>query len=79
NGSGFAAGATVQFNGTNYPATGNSTQLSITVSAADLASSADPPVSVFNPGPGGGVSNVVTLVVTQAPGGSRLYLPLIAR
>ena len=78
-GSGFATGATVQFNGIDYPATGDSTQLSVVVSDADLAGSADPPVSVFNPGPGGGISNIVTLNVSLAPGGSRLYLPLVAR
>ncbi len=76
-GSSFAAGATVQFNGTDYPAAGNGTQISITITDADLIGSDDAPVSVFNPGPGGGVSNVVTLGAGPAAGGRSLYLPLI--
>ena len=77
-GSSFAAGATVQFNGVDYPATGSNAQLSITVSDADLVGNTNSPVTVFNPGPGGGVSNVVTLGAA-APGGGRVYLPLLAR
>ena len=74
NGNSFAAGATVQFNGNDYPAVESGTQLSITIRDADLAGSADATVTVFNPGPGGGVSNVVILGARS--GSSILYLPL---
>ena len=73
-GSNFAAGATIQFNGSNYPATGNTMRLSITLSAADVIGNANASITVFNPGPGGGVSNVVTL--GAGSGFNTLYLPL---
>ncbi|MBC8076996.1 MAG: IPT/TIG domain-containing protein, partial [Chloroflexales bacterium] len=79
-GSSFASGAMVQFNGTDYPAAGDGTQVRVIISDADLVGSAGAPVSVFNPQPGGGVSNVVTLGAGTAPGGgSSLYLPLVSR
>ncbi|HEU5014949.1 MAG TPA: IPT/TIG domain-containing protein, partial [Roseiflexaceae bacterium] len=76
-GSSFAAGATVQFNGNDYPASGEGTQISATVSDADLVGSDGAPVTVFNPGPGGGVSNVVTLGDAPVANNRTLYLPLI--
>ncbi len=78
-GGGFAAGATVQFNGSDYPATGGGTQVRITVSDTDLVAGDDAPVSVFNPGPGGGASNVVTLGARPDSGSSRVFLPLTTR
>ena len=74
-GSNFAAGATVQFNGSDYAATGSGTQARVTVRSPDLVDSAGAAVTLFNPGPGGGVSNVVTL----GAGGNSVYLPLLAR
>lgn len=75
----FATGAIVQFNGRDYPTTGSGTQLSITVMDADLAGTSDGTVSVFNPGPGGGVSNVVTLGAPAVLGGGPVYLPVTTR
>ena len=77
-GGGFAAGATVQFNGHDYAATGDSAHLRASVSDADQAGTTDASVSVFNSGPGGGVSNVVTLGAAPAPGSIKVYLPLVA-
>ncbi|MBC8160988.1 MAG: IPT/TIG domain-containing protein [Roseiflexaceae bacterium] len=74
-GSNFAPAATVQFNGSDYAATGSSTQLSITIRDDDLLGSTDALLTVFNPGPGGGVSNVVTL--GAGPASNSVYLPLI--
>lgn len=75
----FAAGATVQFNGATYTATGSNAQLQATIGAADLAGAGDASVAVFNPGPGGGLSNVVALGASAAPGSNRIYLPLVRR
>lgn len=77
-GNSFATGATVQFNGTAYPATGSGIQISVTLSEADRGSTADAPITVFNPGPGGGVSNVVTLDGGPVSAVHTVYLPLIA-
>ena len=76
-GSNFAVGATVQLNGKSYPTTGNDTQRSITVRDTDLPGSNGAPITVFNPGPGGGVSNVVML--GAGPSGSKVYLPMTTR
>ncbi|MGO8734397.1 MAG: FG-GAP-like repeat-containing protein [Terriglobia bacterium] len=60
NGTGFVSGATVNWNGRPLPTTFESgTQLTAAVPAADLASSNSPAVTVKNPTPGGGLSNVV--------------------
>ncbi len=75
----FVSGATVQFNGTTYYATGNNAQLQATISAADRIAGADASVAVFNPGPGGGLSNVVELGASAAPGSNRIYLPVVRR
>ncbi len=75
-GSDFAPGAMAQLNGDDYPTTGGGALIRVSV-AADIAAGLT--VSVFNPGPGGGVSNVVTLGASPGPGGNRLYLPLLPR
>jgi sugar lactone lactonase YvrE len=57
NGSGFVAGSVVQWNGSKHITTFiNSTQLTISVSLADLAGGGTFLVSVFTPPPGGGGS-----------------------
>ena len=72
-GSNFAPGATVQFNGHEYQASGSATSLSVTLNSADRIGAFETPVTVFNPGPGGGVSNVISLA------GQKIYLPLVRR
>jgi sugar lactone lactonase YvrE len=57
-GTNFISASTVSFNGTEHGATVvNSTQLTLTLSAADQASAACYTVAVNNPSPGGGASN----------------------
>jgi hypothetical protein len=59
-GTNFVAGATVTFgaNAASAPATLTSTQITINIPAADIATGGDFPVVVTNPGPGGGPSAV---------------------
>jgi len=66
NGSGFISSSVVRFNGVDHtPTAVTSTQLTATVSAAEIASAASVPVQVFNPAPGGGSSNTVTFAVNN--------------
>ncbi len=54
----FITGATVRWNGADRPTILNSgSQLRATITAADIAASGTATVTVFNPGPGGGVSS----------------------
>jgi hypothetical protein len=65
NGSNFASTAVVRWNGANRTTTFvSASQLQAQISAADVASAGNVPVTVFNPSPGGGVSNAVTFNVT---------------
>jgi beta-glucanase (GH16 family) len=75
-GSGFRTSSTVTFNGIVHPATFiGSTQLTISLTASDLATTGTFPVIVTNPAPGEGRSNGVkftvsgssTVTVTVAP------------
>jgi FG-GAP-like repeat/Putative Ig domain len=60
NGSGFISGATVNFNGTALTTTFVSgSQLTASVPAASIASAGTASITVTNPTPGGGRSNVV--------------------
>jgi hypothetical protein len=59
-GTGFVPGAGVDFNNTGISATFvDSEHLSVTIPAANVATAATASVSVINPPPGGGASNVV--------------------
>ncbi|HSZ61619.1 MAG TPA: FG-GAP-like repeat-containing protein [Terriglobales bacterium] len=59
-GTGFVSGATVNFNGAPLSTTFvNAERLSAMVPAEDVASAGTAAVTVVNPGPGGGQSNVV--------------------
>lgn len=65
NGSNFLQGASVQFN--NATRTTNflsSTQVTATLTAADLAFAHQAKITVVNPLPGGGTSNPLTLVIS---------------
>jgi subtilisin family serine protease len=66
-GSNFTPGSVVRWNGSPRATTYvMPTQLTATISSADLASAGTPQVTVFTPAPGGGTSNAVTFTVTQA-------------
>ena len=59
-GTGFVSNATINFNRTALTTTFvDSEHLTVTVPASDIASAGTAPVSVVNPEPGGGESNVV--------------------
>ncbi|MBX4200757.1 hypothetical protein KW786_01370 [Candidatus Parcubacteria bacterium] len=65
NGSGFMQGSVVNVNGTARTTTYVSpTQVTIPLTAADLANAANLTFTVTNPSPGGGTSGTVTLAVT---------------
>lgn len=73
NGSGFVSSSTATYNGAAHTVTygGSSTQISIALTASDLAATGNFPVVVTNPSPGGGVSSPVNFnVVTGTPTGS---------
>ena len=64
NGGNFLAGSVVQWNGGNRTTTYvSSTQLTVSVSASDVATAGSATVSVFNPSPGGGTSNTLTFTI----------------
>jgi uncharacterized protein (TIGR03437 family) len=68
NGSGFLNSSNVRWNGAGRLTTFvNATRLTIEVPAADVAAPGAAVVTVFNPAPGGGLSNGVTFTITQAP------------
>jgi len=88
-GTNFVAGATVSFgsNPAPTPTSITSTQIVVTIPAADIATAGTPNVTVTNPGPGGGTSNAVQFTInnpkptlanatvagqTHAPGGAAL-------
>jgi hypothetical protein len=65
-GAGFINGAVVQWNGAARPTTFVSpTRLAAAVSAADIAATGTPQVTVVNPAPFGGVSNAFKLAVNN--------------
>ena len=67
NGFGFISGSTARWNGQAQPTAVNSaTQLTATISPADLKSGIAQ-VDVVNPGPGGGASNALVLTVAATP------------
>ena len=64
NGSSFVAGSQVRWNGVARTTTFvSATQLTATVTAADLAATTTAPVTVFTAGPGGGTSGSQTFTV----------------
>jgi hypothetical protein len=69
NGSGFVAASVVRLNGNGEtrPSTFvNATQLTVQLTAADLATAGTLTLTVVNPAPGGGTSNSVTLNINNA-------------
>lgn len=65
-GAGFASNASVRWNGANRTTTFvSAAQVTAHVPASDLLVSGPVAVTVFNPTPGGGVSNTLSFTVTQ--------------
>jgi CSLREA domain-containing protein len=63
---GFEGSSVVHWNGNAKPTTFvNTSQLSISITAADLALAGTAKVTVFNPAPGGGLSNEVIFTITR--------------
>jgi subtilisin family serine protease len=68
NGSGFATGAIVRWNGADRATTFvSATQLRAAITAADIAAIGTAQVTVFLPAPGGGTSTPVPFTTTAAP------------
>ena len=66
NGIGFASGSVVNWNGSARVTTFvSSSQLKVTIFAADIATAGTASISVRNPSPGGGLSNLVFFIVSQ--------------
>jgi len=66
NGTNFVAASTVKFGGTTPTTTFvNSTQLTAAISAASIASTGTPAVTVINPAPGGGTSKAINFTITN--------------
>ncbi|NWG14674.1 MAG: putative Ig domain-containing protein, partial [Acidobacteria bacterium] len=66
NGSSFIPGATVRWNNQGRSTTFlSSVQLRAVIPASDIASAATATVTVFNPAPGGGISNPLSFAVTN--------------
>jgi hypothetical protein len=66
-GTGFTSSSTVQWNGQALATSFVSpTQVQATIPAADLADESSANITVFNPAPGGGTSNIVSFSVTDA-------------
>ena len=64
-GSGFVSGSVVRWNGANRTTTFvSATQLTASITAADIATAGTAQVTVFNPTPGGGTSGQVSFPVT---------------
>ncbi len=64
-GSNFVAGSVVQWNGAARPTIViSATELNAQISAADVENAGDVTITVFNPAPGGGVSNALTFPVS---------------
>ena len=65
-GPGFVAGSVVRWNGSDRPTTGNGSVNGLTaqISASDIAAAGTAVVTVFNPAPGGGISNSLTFTIT---------------
>lgn len=79
NGTGFVSGSVVNWNGSPLASSFvNGSQLTATVPASDIASPGTASVSVINPAPGGGASNVMFFDISasvSAPQFSSFYSP----
>jgi hypothetical protein len=79
NGSGFLSSSTVTFNGgAHTPTFVSGSQITISLTSVDLATTGTFPVVVTNPTPGGGPSNTVYFTVITPPIGSVTISPTSA-
>jgi hypothetical protein len=80
-GNNFVAGSIVRWDGANRTTTYVSeTQLSALINATDITTQGSAVVTVFNPEPGGGVSNELTFTITPPPPEiEKIYLPIVVR
>jgi len=77
NGTNFVNGSVVRWNGSNRATTYvSSTQLTASITAADIAAPGTASITVLNPAPGGGVSNAISFAVGAL---RRITLPLIRK
>ena len=68
NGTNFVSNSTLQWNGANRTTTYvSSTQLTAAITAADVVTAGTASVTVVNPPPGGGTSNVLTFTIIVPP------------
>lgn len=66
-GSNFISSSVVQWNGSSRATTFvSSTQLTAAITAADIITAGSAQVTMFNPAPGGGVSNAVSFTISAA-------------
>jgi serine protease len=73
NGSNFVSNSTVQWDGTDRTTTFYSfTQLTVAISAADIATADTAAVTVVNPSPGGGTSSPSTFTISGTPAPAKL-------
>ncbi len=78
NGRQFINASVVRWGGVNLPTTyGNGTSLTAQVTAAQIASIGLVSVTVFNPAPGGGESQPLTITIIETP--HSIYLPVLIR
>jgi hypothetical protein len=76
NGANFVGGSVVRWNGSNRPTTYvNHTRLTAAITAADIAAAGPASVTVLNPEPAGGTSNVVPFMASA----QEIYLPSVFR
>jgi hypothetical protein len=82
-GANFINASTIYWNGSALTTTLiNSTQLQAEISAEAVAAAGTIDITVFNPAPGGGVSNVSLFTIVKpapAPGHYMIYLPVVMR
>ena len=77
NGTNFVNGSVVRWNGSNRATSYvNSTRLTASIAAADIAAPGTASITVLNPAPGGGVSNAASFVVGTL---RKVNLPVIRR
>ncbi len=62
-GANFVAGSVVRWNGSDRPTTGVASAAEAQISASDIAAAGTAAVTVFNPAPGGGISNSLTFPI----------------
>lgn len=66
NGSGFISSSVVRWNGSNRTTTfASGTQLTVSITATDIATGGTAQIAVFNPSPGGGTSPAVSLTINN--------------